>query len=599
MNWRWMRQRNDLIRISGFLVVLLIILLLTTTVSAVKVNQSGPDLIITECNVSIDATEHGKIAIGKVPDQRVVLSVIVKNDGGREASGYRIRTLLTKEGREDAVVAHIGNDIIDTMLGSGESKRFSKSYTIPKTVYPGKYQVIVKIDASDFFPEENTENNRFVSESIVYVGDLKSDDFTPVYSEGKLEKPGIYILQRDIDVYGLNDVFQITCSDVTLDGNGKTLSGSSTGFSVGIKADISKNIQNIVIKNLTVKGFDTGIWYYKEQDGEISNCNFIDNVEYGIRFDQSLKNKISGNTFTNNEIGLGLFQSSANTVYNNLLNSKFNAIINDEFANVWNIEPITGINIVGGNSIAGNAWLTPDNQGYSQTANDLNGDGIIDVPYSIGPKNIDYYPLSVNTKTDSVVVTEPTVSEVATEITVTQGSTVNETVVIPDTTVNEVVTEPTLTPEPTVREVATEMTITPESTDREPVNETAPASRYLDLDLVSLEIPDSSCLSETIPVTVVIKNVGGYPADTFLIHYYLSNDRRITSDDASLSLEEVTGPFKPGEERVINSVLSIPSKTGTSKYFIIVSAELIIPTFEPVTANNQIVSPNRILINNC
>jgi len=55
-----------------------------------------------------------------------------------------------------------------------------------------------------------------------------------------------------------------------------------------------------------------------------------------------------------------------------------------------------GTNILGGNWLGGNAWLSPDGNGYSQTCSDTQEPiGICDQPYVIDENNIDYLPLSI------------------------------------------------------------------------------------------------------------------------------------------------------------------------------------------------------------
>ncbi|MEM0214933.1 MAG: CARDB domain-containing protein, partial [Archaeoglobaceae archaeon] len=67
-----------------------------------------------------------------------------------------------------------------------------------------------------------------------------------------------------------------------------------------------------------------------------------------------------------------------------------------ESANTWNTTLQQGTNILGGNWLGGNAWLNPDETGYSQTCIDTQEPiGICDQPYMIDENNIDYLSLSV------------------------------------------------------------------------------------------------------------------------------------------------------------------------------------------------------------
>ncbi len=91
------------------------------------------------------------------------------------------------------------------------------------------------------------------------------------------------------------DVFetiQINSSGITLDGNGHMISGTGNGFGVFISL---KN--NVVVKNLTVKGFFRGINITQTSQSNFSNNILENNVQEGIFLSSS-----ENITLTNNKL---------------------------------------------------------------------------------------------------------------------------------------------------------------------------------------------------------------------------------------------------------------------------------------------------------
>jgi len=101
------------------------------------------------------------------------------------------------------------------------------------------------------------------------------------------------------------------------------------------------------------------------------------------------KNRIYGNT----NYGMVVW-GTGSLIYDNFFNnSDYNLYPPDSFNNL-SIEPIPGINIIGGNYLGGNFWAQPDGLGFSQTCADSDADGICDDSYEINSYNIDYLPLT-------------------------------------------------------------------------------------------------------------------------------------------------------------------------------------------------------------
>ena len=63
-------------------------------------------------------------------------------------------------------------------------------------------------------------------------------------------------------------------------------------------------------------------------------------------------------------------------------------------ANAWNVTPRPGENVVGGDTLAGNYYASPDGTGFSQTCSDADGDDLCDSAHELGANNTDHAPLA-------------------------------------------------------------------------------------------------------------------------------------------------------------------------------------------------------------
>lgn len=100
-----------------------------------------------------------------------------------------------------------------------------------------------------------------------------SSDTTEITESTTIDEPGEYKLASDIDTSG--NGITIDAYDVTLDGNGHTLSGDGSG--TGIQVVKFGMYSGITVTNVTAKGFQTG----------------FENSEYGY-------NTVESSTFENN-----------------------------------------------------------------------------------------------------------------------------------------------------------------------------------------------------------------------------------------------------------------------------------------------------------
>ncbi|ESP87546.1 NosD domain-containing protein [Candidatus Halobonum tyrrellensis] len=94
--------------------------------------------------------------------------------------------------------------------------------------------------------------------------------------------------------------------------------------------------------------------------------------------------------------GIGLYGSASNLIYDNLVRADDPVTVearpNESVgANRWNVTPRPGENVVGGDTVAGNFY--GDDDGFSRTCEDADGDGLCDSPYELAENNTDSHPL--------------------------------------------------------------------------------------------------------------------------------------------------------------------------------------------------------------
>ncbi len=192
-----------------------------------------------------------------------------------------------------------------------------------------------------------------------------------------------------------NSVINNTLSNITKYGLGmrgqwepytaSSLIYNNTFKNVSDTAIYFDDVNSTTVQKNTITNSTTGIWFYEYSGKNVIKENKI-NAKYGI--------KISS-------------YSDHNKIYNNLINST-NPVVGNLF-NYWNTTKQAGDNIWNASLgyIGGNLWTNPNNNGFSDTCNDIGSDGFCDSPYELGTNNIDYLPIA---KVQGQDTTPPTFS---------------------------------------------------------------------------------------------------------------------------------------------------------------------------------------------
>ncbi len=179
--------------------------------------------------------------------------------------------------------------------------------------------------------------------------------------------------------------YMIHCEEVTLSDN------EVRGFRYGV---YSYRCKGVNLKSNTFESTRQSISIMRDYKDTIEG-NVVRDSNIGIYMYRAHENVLKDNAIESNDLGLRLYRSSGNLIYNNLFNNTRNVDVIGKDKNSWNVSKTLGINVVGGKYIGGNAWLSPKGNGFSQTCEDRDGDGICDRPYEINKWNVDYLPLKV------------------------------------------------------------------------------------------------------------------------------------------------------------------------------------------------------------
>jgi len=227
--------------------------------------------------------------------------------------------------------------------------------------------------------------------------------------------PGTYTLTTNIIDNTTTNCIAISSSDVTLEGNGKLVSGDgSRGIYV---YNPTNTLSNVVIRNVTLSTWADGIVLQNVDNSLIEN-NTIHFILYTGVLIRGSNNTIRSNIIERNghatlpeldcynpsDVGLLIdadtYGRGSNLIYNNYfdMNCKHVSVYG---SNAWNINKQSGTNIVGGFYLGGNYWGLYYDYGWrSHSCEDTDIDYLCDDSYTITADNVDNYPLAMFTDQD-------------------------------------------------------------------------------------------------------------------------------------------------------------------------------------------------------
>ena len=156
----------------------------------------------------------------------------------------------------------------------------------------------------------------------IYVNETNMSSFTyPIYVDpttgicGTLDNSTHeYILSANISSV-VGTCFTIAANNVTLNGNGNSISGDRSGVDYGVNIGA---YQNATIKNLIVYNFDSGVLVSGGVGINITTNTFHNNTNGGIIISQSSNTFVSNNTAYKNSHGFIISSSLDNTLTSNI-----------------------------------------------------------------------------------------------------------------------------------------------------------------------------------------------------------------------------------------------------------------------------------------
>lgn len=131
-----------------------------------------------------------------------------------------------------------------------------------------------------------------------------------------IDSAGTYTLTEDLSADS-NSCIHITASHVTLDGNGHTIDGGSSG--VGVEVSGSDTLSDITVKDVTTHGFTRGILFRGVENGTIAHTTATGATE-GITLLETNHTTVRDNTVKKNALGIELRAASRNTITENTAN---------------------------------------------------------------------------------------------------------------------------------------------------------------------------------------------------------------------------------------------------------------------------------------
>lgn len=182
------------------------------------------------------------------------------------------------------------------------------------------------------------------------------------------------------------DLYMFSSGNKLIDND---VSDSLTGISLG-------DSQNNTLRNNSISYCSSGISLFDSPNNTLENNTVSENHKGISLTGESNGNILVSNTIkSNKKVGLHIYETSSNLIYNNYLNNIVN--VESELVageNIWNTTRSEGTNIVGGSHLGGNFWGRPDGTVYPGGVRDTDFDGIFDSMYDIeGSGFIDYLPL--------------------------------------------------------------------------------------------------------------------------------------------------------------------------------------------------------------
>ena len=193
-----------------------------------------------------------------------------------------------------------------------------------------------------------------------------------IRSDGSIEPSGVPVSTHDNITYMLTDNIINTSivverSNITIDGMEYTVDGCGS-FANGFTLS---GVNNVTIKNISIKGFYNSIYLNSTSRILIFRNNIANSTDSGVKLYLSHNNTIYENNFSNNFYALSFRLSSYNTVLaNKIMNNKDGVFLDASSENIISGNNVThngrrGVVLLAswGNTVSGNRIIDNTNYG--------------------------------------------------------------------------------------------------------------------------------------------------------------------------------------------------------------------------------------------
>lgn len=230
--------------------------------------------------------------------------------------------------------------------------------------------------------------------------------------------PGTYVLEQNLTLHGGRIGIEIHVPDVTIEGNGRVISGDDAVNSCGVLVHSSAGrVRNVTIRNVRIRDLHYGVYFWNSEGGGVQE-SLVESCTYGITFNPGLRGCVTASRLERNDYGIALsgrstspaicsnritdsvmtglyiYQTRGGQITDNFLENNRNAYVGEQVSGInWTAGPRPGRSIAGGPALGGNFWGRPSGRGFSQTMADKDGDGLCDRTYPVSGYMVDKLPL--------------------------------------------------------------------------------------------------------------------------------------------------------------------------------------------------------------
>jgi parallel beta-helix repeat protein len=136
---------------------------------------------------------------------------------------------------------------------------------------------------------------------------------------GTIDEPGVYRLTADVENAPVGDCFEVTASDVSIHGDGHTVAAE---MPVGAAVTAS-GVEDVVVQNLVVEGWQTGVAFEGVGGGEVTGSTFENVTLVGVELaDGTSDVAVADNAVANSTDGVRVAAGGTdNVVAGNTLSS--------------------------------------------------------------------------------------------------------------------------------------------------------------------------------------------------------------------------------------------------------------------------------------